>query len=197
MKKYNFDVTIFCLLLYFILMPRLCDAQEWNRKGKAEIFLSGQYINGDTTSGLGLTLELDDAFAGGFGAGYNFNDYINLNTDLIFSYMDVTEVGFGVKTSADTTIFGWDLNLDYNLLKKHFTPLITGGIGLIKFSGEWTPDSKFRETDFSYNIGGGFRWNGMEHLLIKAIYKATWTKLENTDTSVVLTGITFMIGYTF
>ena len=33
--------------------------------------------------------------------------------------------------------------------------------------------------------------------LVKAIYKATWTKLEDTDNSLLLDGIALSIGYTF
>lgn len=196
MKKYNFAV-LFCLLLSFILMYRICYAQEWSRKGKGEIFGLGEYLNGDTTSGLGLTIELDSAFAGGIGGGYNFNDYINLNTDLLFSSMDITAEGYGEKLVSDTTVFIWDLNLDINFLKKRFSPLITGGIGLVTFSGDWGSDFDFNETDFSYNVGGGFRWNITDHFLVKAIYRATWTKLEDADNSLLLDGIAVSIGYTF
>ena len=196
MKKYNFAL-IFCLLMSFTLMFRICNAQEWSRKGKGEIYALGQYINGDKTSGLGITTELDNAFAGGFGGGYSFNDYINLNTDLLFSSMDITAEGYGEKIVSDTSVFIWDVNLDINILKKRFSPLITGGIGLINFSGDWGSGFDFNETDFSYNVGGGFRWNITDHFLVKAIYKATWTKLEDTDNSLLLDGIAVSIGYTF
>ena len=117
MKKYNFAVSVFTLILSFVLVPRFCDAREWNRNGKAEIFVLGQYLSGDTTSGSGIMLEFDDAIATGFAAGYNINDYLNLNTDIFFSSMDVATDGFGTKTESGTTIFGWDLGLDINILK--------------------------------------------------------------------------------
>ena len=75
--------------------------------------------------------------------------------------------------------------------------MITGGIGFINFRGDWGPGFDFNETDFSYNVGGGFRWNITDHFLIKAIYKATWTKLEDADSSFLLDGIAVSIGYTF
>lgn len=196
MKKLNFPVIFFVLLFSFVLMSRFCDAGEWNRKGKVEIFVLGEYRSGDTTSRSDIKLELDDAFAIGFGAGYNFNEYVNLNTDIFSSSMDATKDAFGTKSETNITVFSWDLNLDINILKKRFSPLITGGVGLIKFSGGWESGYTFRETDFSYNIGGGLRWNG-EHLLIRAVYKATLTNLEDADNSLLLNGIVFSIGYTF
>ena len=196
MKKYSFGL-VFCLVLSFVLMFKICEAQEWSRNGKGEIYALGQFLNGDTTSGLGFTFELENVFAGGIGVGYNFNDYINLNTDLLFTSMDITAEGFGQKISSDTTVFIWDLNLDINILKKRFSPLITGGIGLIAFNGDWGPGFDFNETDFSYNVGGGFRWNITDHFLVKAVYKATWTRLEDADSSFLLDGIAVGIGYTF
>ena len=187
-------LTIICLsLVVFIMTPIVCNAQEWSRKGKGEIFALGQQMTGDTTTetitGLGIELEVDDTIVGGFGIGFNFHDHLNLNMDMFFGSTDLIIKGYG---ATDTDLLGMDFNLDYNILKSRFTPMITGGIGFINFSG-----SGFDETDFSYNLGAGFRWDITDHFLIKGIYRATWTELEDTDDSILLDGISLSIGYVF
>ncbi len=189
--------SIFVSLLIFAMTSTICTAEEWSRKGKREVFAIGQYMRGDTTTSLGITLELDDMFAGGIGAGYNYNDHINLNFDLLFTSTDVTAKGFGSTLEGDSTLIGWDVNLDINILKSRITPMITGGIGFIRFDGEYETGTPFEETDFSYNVGGGVRCDVTDHFLIKAIYRATWTKMEDTDEAILLDGITLNVGYIF
>lgn len=179
-------------------------AQEWSRMRKGEFFVFGQSMGGDTTTttvaGLRPTLELDDTIVGGLGYGFNFNDNVNINTDFYFGSTDITGRVSDVTLTGDTNLFGWDLNLDINLLKTRFTPLLTGGIGFIAFNGSWNSafgDEDFSETDFSYNLGGGLRWDVSDHFLIKAIYKATWTKLQDTDDNIMLNGVNLSIGYVF
>ena len=187
-------LTIICLsLVVFIVTPIVCNAQEWSRKDKGEIFVLGQQMTGDTTTetitGLGIEVEVDDTTVGGFGIGFNFHDHLNLNMDMFFGSTDLIIKGYG---ATDTDLLGMDFNLDYNILKSRFTPMITGGIGFINFSG-----SGFDETDFSYNLGAGFRWDITDHFLIKGIYRATWTELEDSDDSIMLDGISLSIGYLF
>ncbi len=196
MKRMN--VTILCMSLVALVMTSVvCDAQEWGRKGKGEIFALGQQMNGDTVTGLGMELKVDDTIVGGFGAGFNFDDHLNLNMDIFFGSTDLTARGFGAAARADTTLFGMDFNLDYNILRSRFTPVISGGIGFIDFRGDINRYYYFEETDFSYNLGAGFRWDVSDHFLIKGIYRATWTELEDTDGSIRLDGISVSIGYLF
>lgn len=174
----------------------VCRAQEWSRKGKGEIFALGQHMGADTTTGLGITLELDDTIVGGFGVGTNFNDHVNLNTDFFFGSTNVTGRASGVEVEADSDLIGWDVNLDINILKSRITPMVTGGIGFIRFKGD-VLGFDFDETDFSYNVGGGVRWDATDHFLIKAIYRATWTKMEDTDEAILFDGVSLSIGYIF
>ena len=85
--------------------------------------------------------------------------------------------------------------MDINLLKSQITPLMTGGIGSINFSGA-SGFSEFNETDFSYNLGVGIR-DATDHFLFKVLYKATWTKLEDSDSSIKFDGLNLAIGYIF
>ena len=187
-------------LLVFITTATIGSAQEWSRKGKGEIFVLGQQMSGDTTTSLGIEIEVDDTTVGGLGMGYNFNDYLNLNWDMFFGSTDLAAKSYGVSLKGDTDLFGMDVNLDYNILKSRFTPIVTGGIGFIRFDGTWEGEYSsvsFDETDFSYNLGAGFRWNITDHLLVKGVYRFTWTELEDTDDSILLDGVTLSIGYVF
>ena len=129
--------------------------QLGSRDGTYEIFIMGSFLKGDTTTfGLGMTSELDDGFVGAFGAGYNFNDYFNINADLFFGSNDLTGSAGSISVKSDSKLVGWDLNLDINILKSRFTPMVTGGLGFIEFSGD-VGGLPFSELDFSYNVGGG------------------------------------------
>ena len=190
-------LSIICVsLVVFITTSIVCNAQEWSRKGKGEIFALGQQMTGDTTTGLGIEVEVDDTIVGGFGIGFNFHDHLNLNMDMFFGSTDLIAKGPGTTVKTDTDLLGMDFNLDYNILKSRFTPMITGGIGFINFSGDFS-GYDFDETDFSYNLGAGFRWEITDHFLIKGIYRVTWTELEDTDDSIMLDGISLSIGYLF
>lgn len=191
------EMFIICQVLFlFIITIEDCNADERSRTSKGEIFVFGQQMIGDTATGSGIDLEIEDAIAGGIGIGTNFNDFVNLNFDLFFTASDVIATGYGNQIKGDTNIFGMDLNLDYNVLKFPFTPLITGGIGFINFNGD-IEGYPFDETDFSYNLGAGFRWDITEYVFVKGIYKSTWTELEDTDGAIMFNGINFSFGYVF
>jgi hypothetical protein len=65
---------------------------------------------------------------------------LNPNIDLFFSSKDtvgkIEFLGTTYETQFTTNLAGYDLNLDVNILKGPLTPVITGGIGYINFSGE-------------------------------------------------------------
>ena len=111
---------------------------------------------------------------------------------MFFGSMDLTATAGSLTIEDDCTLFGWDVNIDINILKYQFTPLVTGGIGFINFSGD-----DFDETDFSYNIGIGFRWDITDHFLMKGMYRSTWTELEDTDDNVQFDGVSVALGYIF
>lgn len=194
-KAHIFGI-VFVGLMAFVFTSAICSAEEWSRRGKWEMYGSGQYMSGDSTTGSGITLDLDQTFAGGLGVGINLSDNFNINLEAFYGSTEVTGKGFGGSLKTDTNLFGSNLNLDINILKSRFTPVITGGIGYIRFEGDVLGFS-FDETDFSYNVGGGFRWDVTNHFLIKAIYRGTWTKMEDTDKSILFHGPVLSIGYIF
>jgi opacity protein-like surface antigen len=157
----------------------------------------GQNFNKASTSGLGLTLEFDNATVFGLGYGSNINDRLNINTGLFVGSVDLTGKMGDLQIKGDTSIFSGYMNMDINMLKTRLTPLITGGIGYIRFDGDFDDTAVFSEIDFSYNVGVGFRWDVSNHFLIKAIYRNTWTNMKDTDKAVLFKGPELSIGYIF
>lgn len=168
-KKNTFLLTlvgfwIFLGLLSFVMTSSICRAEEWSRKSKREFFLLCQYMGSDTTTHLGVALEFDSAAVGGLGVGLNLNDHLNLNSDLFIGSTNFTANGLGLTIKDDCTLVGWDVNLDLNMLKTHFIPMVTVGFGFITFNGDHH-GGNFKETNYSYNLGGGFRWDKLEYRL--------------------------------
>jgi len=189
---------VFVTSIVFIMMPAECVAQGIGRAGRVEIFGVAQAMSDTSTTGLGLTIELDDTAMGGIGIGFNFNDHVNLNTAVYFGSIDITgEDRYSwYRAESDSSLWSWDINLDFNILKASFTPVLTAGLGFLSFSGDFD-GLDFGETDFSYNVGAGIRWDVADHLLLKLLYKPTWTKLEDTDSRVRFDTVSLSIGYIF
>lgn len=135
---------------------------------------------------LPLEAEIEDTFIGGAGFGYNFNDHVNINADIWFGPSDI-RITFENDEIANInlSLWGMDFNIDYNILKKRITPLITGGIGFI-YLYEYGNKDTFNlindsETSLSYNLGAGLRWNISRDVAIKALYKNYWTEFDDLE----------------
>jgi len=194
MKVYTtkfYTITILSLLA-FVMTSSVCSAQEWIRTGKTEIFGTFQTMGGGETSGLGVTVDFDDATVYGFGIGYNLDNHFNLNTDFLFGSTDFTATGFGATIEGDVDLWLWNVNLDYNFFEDRLTPVVTGGIGLFGLSSE---DSS--ESNFSYNLGFGGRWDISDNFAVKALYKFTWTALKDSDSNTRFDGVMVSLVYMF
>lgn len=202
LQRTRFLGIIFITAMAFLLTSNDCSAQDWSRKGKPENFVLGQHIVGDSTGvgelGISFDIKVDDTFVCGFGMGQNVNNHLNLNGDIWCGLPDIGSVIFGIPLKADSDLIGMDFNLDYYILKNRFIPVVTGGIGFIYYDGDFGfSGSDFSETEVSYNFGAGVRWDIGDHFLVKALYKLTWTELEDTDDSIRLDGISISIAYVF
>ena len=170
---------------------------EYSRRGKLDVYSFGQYQSGDTarSSSLGVTLKLDSSYGGGIGVGYHFTDNLAVNTDLSIGSAGLTGTAAGTTIRTDLTQIGANLGLEYNILKRRLTPLLTAGGGFVNLSDVGGIGAS--ETDFSYFVGGGVRWDINDHWFMKAVYKANFTELRNTDSSLLLHTLTLGIGYSF
>lgn len=192
----NSGALILALLLAIgVSTSALAQEKGTLRQGGLDIFLLGQQMLGDSTKDKKFSLDLDveDTFVVGAGLGVNLNDNINLNFDAWTGGTDIKLRGLG---KADSDLVGVDVNLDYNILRTEVTPVITGGIGFIRFSGS-LDDRSFDETDFSYNLGGGVRWDLSRNFFLKGLYRFTWTKLDDTQNRILFDGFSFSVGYVF
>jgi opacity protein-like surface antigen len=181
-------------------MPSPLD--EFSRKGKGEFHGVAEYLTGwETTkfNGGDISLKIDSGFAGGIGFGYSINDYLNVNSSITGGSLDFeAEDSFFGNTSDDTSVVKWDVNLDYNILKKRLTPLITTGVGMTYFSGNFANQwFDFGEADLVWGIGGGVRWDISDRWFVKTLYRVNWTSLEKADNATRFNSIALGIGYVF
>jgi opacity protein-like surface antigen len=196
-------LTIIILGLFvFVMTSEVCNAQ-YSRSGKSEIYGMIQTMSGNTSDFSSSTYtiensgEFDDSTVFGFGIGSNFTDHWNVNMDLLFGSSDFTRIrqrpGYSSTSVGDCDLFFWDINVEYNVFADRLTPLVTGGIGLANFS----IGSLISETDFTYNLGAGGRWDITDNIFVKALYRITWTELEDAKSNVDFDGICLSVGYMF
>lgn len=174
-------------------------AESYSRANRWEVYGYGSYLSGaDSTKAGSVKVELGQGFAGGIGFGYNFSDYLNLNTTIGGGTLDIEGSAPGVTIETDSTIFTMDVNLDYNILKTPLTPFVSGGVGFMHFGGDFGGSSStFSETDLTYGVGGGLRWDINERWFLKAMYRANWTKLQDTDSALMYHSGTIGVGVKF
>jgi opacity protein-like surface antigen len=201
------SIVILCFLA-FAVTAGTCSAQGWSRKGKSEIFGAIQGMSSDTgeysfPERFPVRFDMDSTTVYGIGYGYNFSDHWNLNTDLLFGTADtdiqtISNARFVTIESKDMDYVLWDVNVDYNFLKGRLTPLVTGGIGLVNFSIVTTSAvGEVHESDFSYNLGAGVRWDATDNIFLKLIYRTTWTELDGADNDQRYDGVNFSVAYMF
>ena len=174
---------------------------ESSRKAKPEIYGIAEYFTNWEMIELydgELSLKMDSGWGGGVGLGFNFNEYLNLNMTFVGASLDFKTEN-SVLDENDTTVVQGNFNLDYNILKKRLTPLLTVGAGLTHFSNDFGDNSWFNygERNFSWGFGGGVRWDISDDWFMKAIYRVNWTNVENSDNTTRFNSIALGVGYVF
>jgi opacity protein-like surface antigen len=192
-------------MLVFTMTASICSAQGWSREGKTELFGTIQMIGSEEIrysfpDAPPINLEIDSTAIYGIGYGYNLTDHWNFNMDLLFGSAD-TDVKI-LDTTAETEDMDYirfDINLDYNFWKSRFTPLVTGGIGIMDFSIDTTAVDvgDVDEGNFSYNLGAGIRWDIEDNLLLKVMYRSTWTELDDADDELQYDSFGLSIAYMY
>ena len=207
MNNRTSKISTFVILSLFVIAmtASICSAQGWSRKGKTELFGMIQHIGSEEVkytfpAMLPVTLDMDNAFIYGIGYGYNMTDHWNINADLVFGKVDTDVKVNDVKVETEDMDYAlFNVNLDYNFWKSRFTPLVTGGIGIMDFSVDTTTTGvgDVDESDFSYNLGAGIRWDVEENLFLKVIYRSTWTELDDADDDMQYDSFSLSIAYMF
>ena len=192
-------------LLVITMTASVCSAQGWSRQGKTELFGTIQMIGGEEIrysfpDAPPTNLDIDSAAIYGIGYGYNLTDHWNFNMDLLFGSAD-TDVKI-VETTAETEDMDYirfDINLDYNFWKSRFTPVVTGGVGIMDFSIDTTATDvgDVDESNFSYNLGAGIRWDIEDNLLLKVMYRSTWTELDDAHDELQYDSFGLSIAYMY
>ncbi len=175
------------------------EEKPWRRAYTSDIYAIFQILGSDKVSALDGFGEagVDTTPIYGFGIGHNFNDHLNLNTEIMLGWWDTTEswpsLPGVVIEHKDDSMYLWEVNLDYNIFKGRLTPLVSGGIGVLGYNGE----DRIHEVHFAYNVGGGVRWDIAEHFALRVLYRSTRWEIENGDEPFQFDGVSASLIYTF
>lgn len=159
-------------------------------------------VQGDTyTSDGGSSAETDNSVGWGFGFAYNVNDFFSLGGNFSWSDIDysadVREANGVGRFRGDGTLETSTLSVNGTLnLLPHaaFTPFVTGGVGATYIDTNVPSGSPYPvcwydpwygyycgtvvptkdETDFSYTLGAGLRWDVTESFFMKASANQMW-----------------------
>jgi opacity protein-like surface antigen len=218
------------LTLASTLLPAMAQipwaTEPLSRMGRTEIYGIGQYLHSDDINFNGpsgtVKTKMDDTGLGGFGIAFHFNDFLSIRSDFMFGNAtfrtDVPlETGGTVGFKQDAFISTGRVNLDYNIINRRLTPVVSAGIGYQYLETElenappvntcwWDPwwgwicysgHPHAWETDFTWNVAAGVRWNITDNLIVKAMAGANW--LEYSGASGITTQIEgiFSIGWSF
>jgi opacity protein-like surface antigen len=193
--------------------------------GRTEVYGIGQYLHSDDITFNGpvgdVKMKMEDTGLGGFGVAFHFNDFFSVHGDFMFGGATFngnlpTETGGTIGIKQDAFLQTGRFNVDYNIINRRITPFVTAGIGYQYLETElthlpasnvcwWDPwwgwicdgHTIAWETDFTWNVGAGFRWNITDSLIVKAMAGANW--LEYSGARGVTTQIEgiFSIGWSF
>jgi opacity protein-like surface antigen len=189
--------------------------EPFSRQNKFEVYGLGQYLHSyDTKFPGAVTMKMDDTGLGGAGFAYHFNDFLSVRGDFMFGPATLHTVGSdGTELNPSESAFlqTGRFNLDYNMINRRLTPVLTAGIGyqylqidtdqtyLVPGPYGWyyVTDSYYYETDFTWNVGAGFRWNVTDNFFIKVMGGAQWLQYDNADNITTQIEGFFVIGWTF
>jgi opacity protein-like surface antigen len=218
------------LTLAATLLPTVAQipsATEWfPRAGRMEVYGIGQYLHSEDITFNGpvgdVKMKMQDTGLGGFGVGYHFSDFFSVHGDFMFGNATFQgnlplDTGGTTSVSQDAFIQTGRFNLDYNMINRRITPVLSAGIGYQYIETElhnlppvntcyWDPWWGYicysghpyaSETDFTWNASAGFRWNITDNLFIKAVAGGNWLEYHNSHgITTQIEGI-FSIGWTF
>ena len=186
---------VYCLALFTGLSLARAQipwaTEDFSRQNKFEIYGIGQYLHQSDTRypdpGGTVKLKMDDTGLGGVGFAYHFSDFFSFHSDFMFGPATFRFEYPG----GDTTPFGENgflqtgrFNLDYNIINRRLSPFITAGIGYQYQQVDqdtYYGRSYYYETDFTWNVGAGLRWNVTDNLIIKLTVGGQWLEYDNAN----------------
>jgi len=197
-----------------------------DRVHRTDLYGVGQYLHSESITFEGplgdFDLEMNDTGLGGFGFAYHFNTYLSLRGEFMFGSTAFqghvpTSGGMLVAVDQDAFIHTGRVNLDYNILNRRLTPFFTAGIGYQYLETElshlppvnycwWDPwwgwicttgEPVAVETDFTWNVGGGVRWDITDQFFMKALGGANWVQYGDAKDITTQIEAAFTLGWSF
>jgi opacity protein-like surface antigen len=134
-----------------------------------------------------------DMYGGGVGVGYNVNDPINVHAEFIGADLHASVSGWFGSASADITIYGGQIGVDYSFLKKRLTPFVTAG------AGYWYATYQGSGQGLYFPYGGlGARWDFTDQWFGKAEYRLSYLIPEDhTSDTAWGNGFFVSVGFKF
>jgi opacity protein-like surface antigen len=185
------------LTILLVAIPCLSFADS-NRGQNWEVSVSGVFqesLSIDGANGSSLDINSDTGF--GINFAYNLSSKLSFGADFEFLRPNYTAVLKPEDTSDPDIVinhkisqFNGRLKATFNMIDGPFTPFLEGGLGWSYFDSNvadgppstgcyWHPwwgyicnsyYSTFTETEFSYGIGGGLRYEFVGGMFVKASY---------------------------
>ena len=139
----------------------------------------------------------------GFAVGYSLSERLNINADISQAKAQYTGVWGPNNVHGKGKLWLGNLNVDYSILKRHFTPYVSAGIGYLHFNpnvpsgdttdyawwNEWwgvSGDSSTTPThtagSFTWNAAAGLRWDKSESFFLKASCQLIWSAIGASGT---------------
>ncbi len=187
--------------------------EYFSRQNKVEVYGIGEYLHQEDVSFSGpnafgaVNLKLEDTGLGGVGLAYHFSDFFSVHADFLLgpaTFRIEDPNGNTFELGNDSYIQSGHFNIDYNIINRRITPFITAGIGYqyLYISQDYYNDgyyyyNYYDETDFTWNVGGGIRWNVTDNFFIKITGGAQWLKYQDADNVTTQTEVAFALGWTF
>ena len=183
-----------------ILAVQTVRADDFERGGKWFVTTGGQYLTSEATEfedgGVRGEVSLDSVVLGGLGIGYDLSDHFTLGVNVQAGGGTIEASAGATSVSESATFFAAGTYLDWNILKSRFTPLVSANLGFLGMSGD-VGDESASETDFTFGIGGGARWDMSDRWFAKALYTANWMEFEGFDELTMVHGFSLFLGYRF
>jgi opacity protein-like surface antigen len=191
--------------------------EQFSRQNKFEVYGLGEYLHQNNTTFndpyLGnVTMKMDDTGLGGFGGAYHFNDFLSLRADFMFGQATIHTLapdGSDVIPQETAFLQTGRLNLDYNVINRRLTPVLTAGVGYQYFEinngytvfgpngGFVSVNNYYYETDFTWNVGVGFRWNVTDNFFIKVMGGGQWLQYSGANSITSQIEGFFVLGWMF
>lgn len=192
-----------------------------SREGRGEVSFLASYQNSqDESFEGGAGLAIDDSVGWGFSFGWNWTSKVNLSYSFMVNKPDYSAVivpdGEAPQTvDHELSKYSHHFNGTYHFLDGNITPFVTGGIGWTQLDSNiadglpevgcwWDPRwgyvcyqdwDTYSETEFTYNLGVGVRWDINSNLFSRAAYTREFISVKGGDLNFDMA--TLEIGWMF